>query len=404
MKQIAIIGGGPSGLMAAEVLSQQAELNVCVYDAMPSVGRKFLQAGRGGLNITHSKPLDEFICAYGDRQTEVEPWIRAFPPQAVRAWVESFGINTFVGSSGRVYPEDMKAAPLLRAWLKRLRQQGVGFEMRHRWTGWNASNYLVFNTPQGNKTLHADICILALGGASWPHLGSDGLWINAFSTHQITPFLPANCGFEVTWSDIFKQHCAGHALKSVSLTVCHQDNQAWSQKGELLITEQGVEGSLIYKLSRPIRDGLSAQGTVSAQLDLMPDVTHLQLEAKLSKPHGKQSLSNALKRAGIDRLRLNLLREQLSNEQLKNPNIVAEQLKAYPLKLIRPRPIGEAISTAGGLRFESLKQSCEILDKPQCYALGEMLDWEAPTGGYLLTAVLAQAQFVAAHILNTLKD
>ncbi|WP_044406740.1 TIGR03862 family flavoprotein [Thiomicrospira microaerophila] len=399
MKQIAIIGGGPGGLMAAERLSAQPGRVVTLYDAMPSVGRKFLQAGRGGLNITHSKPLDEFICAYGERQTEIEPWIRAFPPQAVRDWVESFGIQTFVGSSGRVYPEDMKAAPLLRAWLKRLRAQGVQFAMRHRWTGWSDTGALRFQTPSSVVQCQADITLLALGGASWPHLGSTGEWTQAFEPSHLAPFLAANGGFEINWSAIFQAKCAGQPLKSVALKITDKHNQAWLQKGELLITKQGVEGSLIYQASRLIRDSLIADGKVDAELDLLPDVSHSRLEQKLAKPQGKLSLSNVFKRAGIDSLRLNLLREQLDNNALKEPARVAARLKAYPLAITQARPLSEAISSAGGLRFESLNKTSEIITRPGCYAIGEMLDWEAPTGGYLLTAVLAQARYVAQQII-----
>lgn len=399
MKQVVIIGGGPGGLMAAEVLSQHPGLAVTVYDAMPSVGRKFLQAGRGGLNITHAKPFDDFMASYAEAKTQIEPWVRAFPPEAVRAWVEGFSIATFVGSSGRVYPQDMKAAPLLRAWLKRLRAQGVVFAMRHRWLGWDNAGALIFEAAQSHVTRSTDFTLLALGGASWPHLGSNGEWVQAFSADHIAPFLPANCGFDLNWSPAFKDRCAGQPLKSVILKVNTPQN-TWQQKGELLITEQGIEGSLIYKASRLLRDSLDEWGHVDAQLDLMPDTKLSGLEQKLCKPRGKLSLSNFFKRAGVDSLRLNLLREQLDNNELKQPMRVAARLKSYPLAIIKARPISEAISSAGGLKFESLNQSGEIISRPGCYALGEMLDWEAPTGGYLLTAVLAQARFVAQQIVK----
>lgn len=404
MKQIAIIGAGPGGLMAAEVLSQQPGLVVTVYDAMPSAGRKLLQAGRGGLNITHSKPFNEFVQAYGERQKQIEPWIQNFNPQAVRDWVESFGIETFVGSSGRVYPHDMKAAPLLRVWLHRLRQQGVVFAMRHRWQGWNQAGELVFKTTEAQKNLKADIVILALGGASWPQLGSDGRWAEYFNAQDLALFKPANCGFEQAWSPVFKAKFAGQPLKGVKLTVVDYQQKVWQKKGELLITRQGVEGSLIYALSAPLRDSLFAQGKVEAKLDLMPDQTQENLLAKLNKPRGKQSWSNHLKRAGVDVLRANLLREVLDTQTLQDMNCLAHTLKKYPLHLISPRPIEEAISSAGGVRFEALNDQSMLHTRPGCYCVGEMLDWEAPTGGYLLTAVLAQARFVANAIIKDLNS
>ncbi|UQB42524.1 TIGR03862 family flavoprotein [Thiomicrospira microaerophila] len=401
MKQIAIIGGGPGGLMAAEILSKHPELKVTIYDAMPSVGRKFLQAGRGGLNITHAQPLEDFLAAYGTDREKLESWILDFPPHAVRAWVEGFGISTFVGSSGRVYPQDMKAAPLLRAWLRRLRRQGVDFSMRYRWQGWYQKS-LVFHTPLGEKLIEADRCILALGGASWPNLGSNGEWVKAFSLEQISPFLPANCGFDVSWSPVFKERFAGQPLKSVRLEVKTHNNQAWLQKGECLITEQGIEGSLIYALSRPIRDALLANESLQVSLDLMPDCTAADLLQRLAKPRTKLSLSNVFKRAGIDAIRLGLLREKLTPERLHDPVDSVALLKCYPLTLLKPRPVTEAISSAGGLKFDSLTPEGEISGYPGCFAVGEMLDWEAPTGGYLLTAVLAQARFVSKSLLNQL--
>lgn len=402
MKQIAIIGAGPGGLMAAEVLSQQPGLVVRVYDAMPSVGRKFLQAGRGGLNITHSKPIDEFMAAYGARQAQIEPWVQNFGSQAIRDWVQSFGIDTFVGSSGRVYPQDMKAAPLLRKWLHRLREQDVEFAMRHYWQGWSGDGALLFQTLEGQKSVQADQVILALGGASWPHLGSDGQWVKYFEPKHLSPFLPANAGFELTWSPIFKDKFAGQPLKSVALNVADYQGQQWYKKGECLITQAGLEGSLIYALSVPIRDSLLKKGQVEAYLDLMPDVSLDKLLVRLNKPRAKLSWSNHLKRAGLDAIRIHLLRENLDTHAAQDMQKVAMNLKHFELKLIAPRPINEAISTAGGLRFESLTEFSELTTRPGCYAIGEMLDWEAPTGGYLLTAVLAQARYVAQHIIHKL--
>lgn len=400
MKQVAIIGAGPGGLMAAEVLSQQPGLVVTVYDVMPSAGRKFLQAGRGGLNITHSKPMDEFLAAYGARRVQVEPWIQSFGPQAIRDWVQSFGIDTFVGSSGRVYPQDMKAAPLLRKWLHRLREQGVQFAMRHHWQGWSGDGALLFQTLEGQKSVQADQVILALGGASWPHLGSDGQWIKHFEAEHITPLLPANCGFELTWSPLFKDKFAGQPLKSVALNLTDYQGRHRHKKGECLITQAGIEGSLIYALSAPIRDSLLKNGQAEAYLDLMPDVSLDKLMQRLNKPRAKMSWSNQLKRAGLDAMRINLLREKLDTNAAQDMQKVARTLKHFELKLTAARPISEAISSAGGLRFESLTEFSELTTRPGCYAIGEMLDWEAPTGGYLLTAVLAQARYVAQHIVK----
>lgn len=402
MKQIAIIGAGPGGLMAAEVLSQQPGLVVTVYDAMPSAGRKFLQAGRGGLNITHSKPMAEFMAAYGLRRPLIEPWIQNFGPDDICNWVKSFDIDTFIGSSGRVYPQDMKAAPLLRKWLHRVREQGVQFAMRHYWQGWSDQGSLLFKTPNGQEVVQADRVILALGGASWPHLGSDGNWVRYFEPEQIAKLLPANCGFELTWSPLFKDKFAGQPLKSVALKLTDYQQRVWQQKGECLITQTGIEGSLIYALSVPIRDSLLTNGQVEAYLDLMPDVSLAKLMQRLNKPRAKLSWSNHLKRAGLDAMRIHLLRENLDASAAQDMQKVATSLKHFELKLIAPRPISEAISTAGGLKFESLTAFSELTTRPGCYALGEMLDWEAPTGGYLLTAVLAQARYVAQHMIKQL--
>lgn len=400
MKKIAIIGAGPGGLMAAEVLSQQPGLVVTVYDAMPSAGRKFLQAGRGGLNITHAKPLDEFLQAYAEHQLMIEPWVRAFSPQAIRDWVHGFGIDTFVGSSGRVYPQDMKAAPLLRAWLHRLREQGVIFHMRHRWQGWH-DDRLKFVSPQNELEVVADSTILALGGASWPHLGSDGQWADFFEDHDLSEFQPANCGFDQAWSSVFVDRFAGQPLKNVVLNV-QSGGQSVRQRGECLITQHGLEGSLVYALSKPIRQALKSGLNLEVMLDLMPDLSESDLLQKLNKPQGKLSVSNFLKRVGLDALRIGLVRDKLTAEQLKDRALLAQTLKHYRLNLVRPRPITEAISTAGGLKFEALNAQGELITRPGVYCVGEMLDWEAPTGGYLLTAVLAQARYVAQKMINEL--
>jgi hypothetical protein len=403
MKQIAIIGAGPGGLMAAQVLSAQPGLQVTLYEAMPSAGRKFLQAGRGGLNLTHSEDFEVFVSRYGARAAQIRPWLQAFSPNDVRDWVAEFGLTTFVGSSGRVYSEQMKAAPLLRAWLARLRRQGLTMAMRHRWQGWCADGALWFVTPDGERRVVADAVVLALGGASWPHLGSDGGWTGFFNAEACAPWQPANCGFWQAWSPLFVQRFAGQPLKSVVLNVVDAHQQRWSKAGELMLTEQGVEGSLIYALSAPIRDTLRAQGQVAAELDLMPDVAEPTLCARLAKTAPKQSWSNRLKRAGVDGLRASLLREVLAGEALVDWARVAHRLKHYPLALAAPAPIAEAISSAGGLRFEALDEAGMVRSKPGVWCVGEMLDWEAPTGGYLLTAVLASAVFYAGHISHRLQ-
>jgi hypothetical protein len=409
MTEVAIIGAGPAGLMVAEQLSTDSRFKVTVFDAMPSAGRKFLQAGRGGLNITHAMPYDPFLAGYGAQQQRLKPWLDVFGPNQVRDWVQGFGMDTFVGSSGRVYPQDRKAAPLLRKWLQRLRHQGVSLLMRHQWQGWKDSSSskqrLQFQTPDGKQMITTDLVVLALGGASWPHLGSNGAWTDYFSADEIAPFLPANCGFEQAWSPIFHQQFAGQPLKNVRLTVLDAQQQAWSQVGECLITKAGIEGSLVYSLSRVIRDTLLVQGQVNATWDLFPALTEAQLLQRLSKPRGKLSMSNFLKRAGIDGVRLGLLRERYNSAQLNSaldtPERLAGLLKAYPLELTKPRPIAEAISSAGGVRFNHLDEVGQLITRPGCYCVGEMLDWEAPTGGYLLTAVLSQAVAVAQQIKLT---
>ncbi|AEG32213.1 BaiN/RdsA family NAD(P)/FAD-dependent oxidoreductase [Thiomicrospira cyclica] len=409
MIQVAIVGGGPGGLMVAEQLATDPRFKVTVYDGMPSPGRKFLQAGRGGLNITHDMPFEQFVAGYGQQAARIRPWLSMFGPDHVREWVHSFGLTTFVGSSGRVYPQDMKAAPLLRKWLQRLRQQGVQLLMRHQWQGWDnlssSKQLLKFQTPDGEQAIAADRVILALGGASWPHLGSNGAWIDYFNDDEIAPFLPANCGFEQAWSPIFQQQFAGQPLKNVRLTVVDAQQQAWSQLGECLITQAGIEGSLIYSLSRMIRDTLMQQGRVQAHLDLLPALTEAQLLQRLSKPRGKLSISNFLKRTGIDGVRLGLLREQLTSVQLNqavaDPAELTGLLKHYQLHLTQPRPIAEAISSAGGVRFSQVDGVGQLITRPGCYCAGEMLDWEAPTGGFLLTAVLSQSVAVAQQIKST---
>ncbi len=394
IKTVAIIGAGPAGLMAAEVLSQ-ASVQVAVYDAMPSAGRKFLMAGKGGLNITHSEPYAELLSRYADRSIELEPILHDFPPDALRAWVHELGISTFVGSSGRVFPAEMKAAPLLRAWLHRLRQAGVHFHMRHRWLGWTNEDKLRFAITTEERILSADAVVLALGGASWPQLGSNGAWAPLLSKYgiEIATLKPANCGFEIAWSEYFSSRFAGQPLKSVRVGFkSATSDEVWRQ-GELMISEHGLEGGLIYSFSAAIRDEISASGTASIHLDLMPNRDMDAIIARLSQARGKDSLANWLrKRLNLDQVKIALLRETVPTEDLNKPRQLAPLLKALPIKLSATRPLAEAISTAGGVCFKSLDSRLMLLNKPGVFCAGEMLDWEAPTGGYLLTASFASGR------------
>jgi hypothetical protein len=391
--------------MAAEVLSQ-AGLNVTVYDAMPSAGRKFLMAGKGGMNITHSEPFAQFLSRYGARYAELEPILNEFSPDALRAWVQGLGIETFVGTSGRVFPTEMKAAPLLRAWLHRLRSSGVQFRMRHRWLGW-AENDLRFDTPDGERIVRADAVILALGGGSWPQLGSTGVWQSILSQRGIAvePLKPANCGFETAWSDYFRESFAGQPLKPVSILFTNQNGETFKQQGELTIAEYGLEGGLIYALSAPLRDEIGVSGSAAIQLDLLPDRSLANIIDRLVKPRGKDSLSNHLrKRLGISGAKAALLREALSAAEMDDPSKLAKTLKALPITLTATRPIAEAISSAGGVRFTELDQHLMLRNIPGLFIAGEMLDWEAPTGGYLLTACLATGRTAGLGALAWLQQ
>jgi uncharacterized flavoprotein (TIGR03862 family) len=376
----AIIGGGPAGLMAAQALAQ-AGIAADVFDAMPSVGRKFLLAGRGGMNITHSEPYEQFIARYGARSAVLKPMLDEFTPDDVRAWVHSLGVDTFVGSSGRVFPTEMKAAPMLRAWLHQLRESGVQFHQRHRWLGWE-DGALRFATLDGERSVPADTVILALGGASWARLGSDGAWAPLFEQRgvQVAPLQPSNCGFDIGWSAHFVEKYAGHPLTTVA---------ARGKKGQFVVTATGVEGSLIYALSAALRDELQAAGTAQLELDLLPDLSAQRVLDEVSKPRGSRSMASHLQgRLGIKGVKAGLLHEVLSKEEYADPQRIAQALKALPLMLRATRPIDEAISTAGGIRFEEL-DGLMLTSQPGVFIAGEMLDWEAPTGGYLLSACLA---------------
>ncbi len=393
-KSVAIIGAGPAGLMAAEVLSQ-AGISVDIYDAMPSAGRKFLMAGKGGLNITHAEPFAQFLSRYGARRTALEPLLTDFSPDALQSWVHDLGIGTFVGSSGRVFPTEMKAAPLLRAWLHRLRAAGVHLHMRQRWLGWTDDGELRFANSSNEHSLAADAVVLALGGGSWPQLGSNGTWLPLLTQRgiDIAPLKPSNCGFELTWSEYFKSRCAGQPLKPVRLTFTNAENLTFSQQGELMVTEHGLEGGLIYAFSAPLREEIALNGSATLYLDLAPDKALPALIDRLSSPRGKDSLSNHLrKRLGIEGAKAALLREVLTSTEINHPPQLAATLKALPLKLLATRPLAEAISSAGGVMFEALDQHLMLRNLPGVFCAGEMLDWEAPTGGYLLNACLASGR------------
>jgi uncharacterized flavoprotein (TIGR03862 family) len=388
--KIVVIGAGPAGLMAAEVLAQGGAA-VTIYDAMPSAGRKFLIAGRGGLNLTHSELLPEFLTRYGAAMPQLEAAIAAFPPDVLRAWSEALGQPTFVGSSGRVFPEAFKASPLLRAWLRRLDSMGVQLRLRHRWIGWDDNGHLLFQTPNGKSVVDTIATVLALGGASWPRLGSDGAWMETLAAKgvAISPLQPANCGFTVAWSDIFRDRFEGQPLKGVALSFGSR-----TVRGEAIITRTGLEGSAIYALSADLREALASSGQATLRIALRPDLDMQDLIARLSIPKGKQSLSNWLRKAThLSPVAIGLLQETAiasgaSLSSLSSENI-AGSINAVPIKLNGTAPIARAISTAGGISFSELDSDFMIRPLPGIFAAGEMLDWEAPTGGYLLQASFA---------------
>jgi uncharacterized flavoprotein (TIGR03862 family) len=376
--------------MAAEVLAQ-AGADVTVYDAMPSAGRKLLMAGRGGLNLTHSEPLPAFLSRYAGAAPNLKAAIDAFPPQALRDWSEALGQSTFIGSSGRVFPEAFKASPLLRAWLRRLDALGVRLALRHRWTGWDEHGRLQFQTPGGSCDIAAGATVLALGGASWPRLGSDGAWAQTLAAKgvKISPLRPANSGFTVAWSDIFRDRFEGQPLKGVALT-----SGARTVRGEAIVTRSGIEGGAIYGLSAELREVIAGSGQATLQIALRPDIDSKGLIARLSAPKGKQSLSNFLRKAAhLSPVAIGLLQEaaKASGVSLSSlsPADLADLINAVPIQLTGTAPIARAISTAGGIVFDELDADFMIRRLPGIFAAGEMLDWEAPTGGYLLQATFA---------------
>ncbi|MBY5775126.1 TIGR03862 family flavoprotein [Rhizobium leguminosarum] len=393
-KRIAIIGGGPAGLAAAELLSRCGHA-VTVYDAMPTFARKFLLAGKSGLNITHSEDYARFITRFGAASPRLRPALDAFTPDDIRDWAAQLGTETFVGSSGRVFPKVMKASPLLRAWLKRLEAQGTALRTRHRWTGFAEDGY-AFETPEGCSIVHCDAALLALGGASWPRLGSDAAWVPWLAGRgvEIDTFQPANCGFVVGWSGNFSERFAGEPVKSVTAT-----SEAGTFPGEFVITGSGIEGSLVYTHTAALRDRLLNHGSAVLTLDLAPGRTIERLSRDLARQDAKSSFSNRLRKgAGLDGVKAALLRELTPERDRTDPERLAGMIKALPVPVIETRPIAEAISSAGGIRWSSIDDSYMLKALPGTFVAGEMIDWEAPTGGYLLTACLATGRAAARGI------
>ncbi|AVI86638.1 putative glutamate synthase subunit beta [Pseudomonas syringae pv. tomato] len=402
-RSVAIIGGGPAGLMAAEVLSQ-AGFKVDLYDGMPSVGRKFLLAGVGGMNITHSEAYPAFLARYAERSAMIAPMLRAFDSHALCQWIHELGIETFIGSSGRVFPADMKAAPLLRAWLKRLRDAGVVIHTRHRWLGWNADGSLRVAHADDELALRPAATLLALGGASWARLGSDGAWLPWLQAQQVNvaPLQAANCGFEVSaWSDLLRSKFAGAPLKNIAMGLTGQALRL----GECVLTETGVEGSLVYALSAQIREQINLQGSAVVHIDLLPGKALPDVQKALNKPRGSRSMAKHLhSQLGLDGAKAALLRELAPREAFADPLLLSEAIKALPLNLIKPRPIDEAISTAGGVTFEAMDERLMLKQLPGVFCAGEMLDWEAPTGGYLLTACFASGRAAGLGMVEWLSS
>lgn len=392
--QVAVIGGGPAGLMAADVLADGGHA-VTVYDAMPTVGRKFLLAGKSGLNLTHSEPHDDLRERFGSASSRLAAALDAFPGQDVVAWANELGVETFVGSSGRVFPTVVKASPLLRAWLRRLEAKGVRIRVRHRFAGFDG-NGLRFDTPDGPLSVTPDAVLFAFGGASWPRLGSDAAWIPAFSARgiPIVPFRPANCGFDVEWSDYFASRQAGAPLKSVVAT-----SDAGSFRGEFVISHTGIEGSLVYAHAAALRDRLEREGSASLMLDFAPDRTHARITADLARQPQKASFSTRLRKGvHLDGIKTALIREIVPEAASLNADALAGHIKALPVSLLRPRPIAESISSAGGVAWDAIDDAFMLKSMPGHFVAGEMIDWEAPTGGYLLTACLATGRAAARGI------
>ena len=401
--QVAIIGAGPAGLMAAETIAQGGA-RVMVYDAMPSVGRKFLMAGRGGLNLTHSEPLPTFLSRYREARPQLAPAIETFLPDFLRAWCEGLGQPTFTGSSGRIFPKVLKASPLLRGWLRRLDAMGVQFSLRHRWTGWDEEGRLLFQMPEGQIAVEARATVLALGGASWPRLGSAGGWVETLRAKgvKVSSLKPANCGFTVAWSDIFRERFEGEPLKSIAVSF-----GGLTVRGEAVITRAGIEGGAIYALSRDLREAILGSGEATLHIALRPDLQAAALAARLSAPRGKQTLSNWLRKAAqLPPVALGLLQETTKSSGLSlsslSPEALAKWINDVPVELTGVAPIARAISSAGGVAFDQLDADFMIRRLPGVFAAGEMLDWEAPTGGYLLQACFATGAAAGRGVLRWL--
>ena len=395
---VAVIGGGPAGLMAAEVLSA-AGLSVAVHERMPTLGRKFLMAGRGGLNLTHSEDFERFVGRYGAAGGRLAPMLEAFTPADLTAWAEGLGQATFVGTSGRVFPKALKASPLLRAWIARLEGQGVALNLRSTWSGWDAAGDLTFETPVGSRTVRPRATILALGGASWAKLGSDGAWARLVAARggSVAPFRPANVGVTVAWTQVFRERFAGSPLKNLALSF-----EGVTSRGDALAAGYGLEGGAVYALSAALRDAIAARGSARLEIDLRPDVALGQLTARLSKPRGGQSLSSWLRKAAhLSPVEIGLLREAHGVALPVAPDALASAIKAAPIVLTGTRGLERAISSAGGLSFEAL-DGLELKTAPSVFAAGEMLDWEAPTGGYLLQACFATGVAAARAVIERL--
>ena len=403
-KRVAVIGGGPAGLFAAERL-RTAGLAVDLYEAKGSPGRKFLIAGKGGLNLTHSESRPQFDARYREREAAVAGWLDGFDADALRRWAQGLGVDTYVGSSGRVFPVDRKAAPLLRGWVRRLKEQGVRFHVQHHWLGWNDDGSLRLQTGDGETSVRADATVLALGGGSWPQLGSDGAWVEALHARSIetAPLQAANCGFDIDWSEHFRQRHAGNPLKPVIAHWRDAQGHAHELQGECVASEYGIEGSVIYAIAADLRETINRDGHALLELDLAPGRDATRLLADLQRPRKGRSFGEHLRRAaGVDATKAALVFEVLGKEAGNDLDAVARTLKRLPLRLLRPRPMAETISTAGGVRLEAMDANLMLHALPGVFCAGEMLDWEAPTGGYLLTACYASALRAANGVINWL--